>query len=242
MISKEFLKHYDILSYGRNRADVFRDLLDVCLYYLSAGMLAEDYARVEKQYNEQNMSLFLEMLNVIADNSEGFEDALGDIFMDFVSHGHNGQFFTPMNITDMMAMINGCEKLTPEQTVCDPACGSGRTLLSAAKICAEKNEGKRPKCYGSDIDITCVKMAVINMLMNSIPGEIAWMNALTLEHWRSYHIDLMLIRGMWLPTLKVTSAGETNFVRRLEDTIEKQPEIKTMILEKVIPTQLSFGF
>ena len=242
MIPKEFQAHYDRLCYGRSRANVFRDFLDVCLYYLSAGMLSEDYLKIEKQYKKEEMPLFLEMLNVVADNSEGFRDVLGDVFMEFVSHGHNGQFFTPMPITDMMAMINNCDNLTPEQSVCDPACGSGRTLLSAVAMCVKNNEGKRPRCYGSDIDISCVKMAVINMMMNSIPGEIAWMDTLRMEHWRSYCIDLILIGGMWFPTLKVMGAGQTRFVQRLEKAIEEKPEIKEQIMTKVNPVQLSFGF
>lgn len=76
-----------------------------------------------------------------------------------------------------MAFAVRCDELTPEQSVCDPTCGSGTLLLAAAKTCADKNQGRRPRCFGSDIDIICVKMAVVNMLMNSIPGEIAWMNA-----------------------------------------------------------------
>lgn len=241
MISKEFQKNYDRLCFSRSRENVFCDFLDVCLYYLSAGMLSEDYLRVEKQYKEE-MPLFLEMLHVVANDSEGFRDALGDAFMEFVSHGHNGQFFTPMHMSDMMALIAGCDSLTPDQSVCDPACGSGRMLLSAAKVCAEKNQNKRPYCYGSDIDITCVKMTTINMLMNSIPGEIAWMNAITLEHWRSYCIELILIGGIWFPSLKVKGAGETSFIKRLEETFEKSPEIKEQIIDKTKPVQLSLDF
>ena len=182
------------------------------------------------------------LLPAVADASEDFEDVLGGVFMEFVSHGYNGQFFTNMDIGKMMALAVSCDELTPEQSVCDPTCGSGTLLLAAAKTCANKNQGKRPKCYGSDIDITCVKMTVINMLMNSIPGEIAWMNAITMEHWRSYFIDLILIRGMWLPSLRVTGAGETCFITRLEQTFEESPQIKEQIIEKTKPVQLSFGF
>lgn len=113
---------------------------------------------------------------------------------------------------------------------------------AAAKTCADKNQGRRPRCFGSDIDIICVKMAVVNMLMNSIPGEIAWMNALTMEHWRSYCIDLILIGGIWFPSLKVKGAGETCFIKRLEQTFEKSPEIKEQITEKARPLQLSLNF
>ena len=37
-----------LLSVG-GYEEAFRDFLDVCLYYLSVGMLAEDYRRVEKK-------------------------------------------------------------------------------------------------------------------------------------------------------------------------------------------------
>lgn len=242
MILKEFQAHYNKLSLNRSRTDVFRDFLDVCLYYLSAGMLLEDYQRIKKKYKNDEIGSFLQMLHIVADNSEGFRDALGDVFMEYVSHGHNGQFFTPMPISDFMSLIIGADSLQPEQTVCDPACGSGRMLLSTAKACSEKHDGKRPFCYGSDIDITCVKMAVINMMLNSIPGEIAWMNALSMEHWRSYHISLILIGGMWFPTLKVTGAGETSFVGRLEKIMQEKPELKVQIMNKEKPEQLSFGF
>lgn len=80
------------------------------------------------------------------------------------------------------------------------------------------------------------------MMLNSIPGEVAWMNALSMEHWRSYHINLILIGGMWLPTLKVTGAGKTSFVGRLEKIMQEKPELKVQIMDKENPEQLSFEF
>lgn len=71
-------------------------------------------------------------------------------------------------------------------------------------------------CYGSDIDLICVKMTVVNLMMNSVPGEVAWMNTLTMQHWRSYHIDLQLIAGVWLPILKITEAGDTSLLGNLK--------------------------
>lgn len=54
-------------------------------------------------------------------------------------------------------------------------------------------------------------MTAINMLMNSVPGEIVWMNTLTLEHWRRYQLNLVRVANVWLPTFKnrkAMSAGE----------------------------------
>jgi hypothetical protein len=172
---------------------------------------------------------------------EGFCDVLGDMFMECVSHGNNGQFFTPIHVADLMACMGG-NRLKPKQSVCDSCCGSGRMLLSAVKKCAEENDGGRLFCYGSDIDLICVKMTVVNLMMNSVPGEVAWMNTLTMQHWRSYHIDLQLIAGVWLPILKITEAGDTSFIRKLENAMEDNSELKRSIQSNARATQLTFDF
>ena len=43
---------------------------DVCLYYLSVGMLAEDYRRVEKRYKPYEMELFVQMFYRVSEYSE----------------------------------------------------------------------------------------------------------------------------------------------------------------------------
>lgn len=47
---------------------------------------------------------------------------------------------------------------------------------------------------------------------------------------------------MWLPTLKVTGAGKTSFVGRLEKIMQEKPELKVQIMDKENPEQLSFEF
>lgn len=92
------------------------------------------------------------------------------------------------------------------------------------------------------MDLICVKMTVVNLMMNSVPGEVAWMNTLTMQHWRSYHIDLQLIAGVWLPILKITEAGDTSFVRKLENAMEDNSELKRSIQSNARATQLTFDF
>ena len=101
-----------------------------------------------------------------------------------------------MHISDFMAVVSGCEALRCGQSVYDPCCGSDRMLLSAVKASTKSDILNRPFCYGSDIDLDCVKMAAVNLLMNTILGEVAWMDALTLEYWRSYKIELVSVCGV----------------------------------------------
>ena len=93
-------------------------------------------------------------------------DVLGDFFMEHLSFGRNGQFFTPEHLCDMMAMIS-----MPADTnhILDPACGSGRMLMASAKL------HRYGKFYGADIDRTCCMMAVINFMARcscGTPGSI----------------------------------------------------------------------
>lgn len=79
MIPKEIMKLYEKLAFSRGYEEAFRDFLDVCLYYLSVGMLAEDYRRVEKRYKPYEMELFVQMFYRVSEYSEGFCDVLGDM-------------------------------------------------------------------------------------------------------------------------------------------------------------------
>lgn len=233
MIPKDFMTLFDRLSRVHSCVEVFKDFLDVFLFVLSCGKYREDYVRIDKLYDEQEKRTFMQMVQVVADHSEGFCDILGEVFMEYISHGHNGQFFTPQHVSDLMAGVT-CAGIRPGQSVYDPTCGSGRMLLSAVKSLSLTHPNGRIFCYGSDIDLTCVKMATINMLMNSIPGEIAWMNTLTLEHWKSFRTGLTRVGNVWLPTLLVLGAGDTDLVRHVEKTVKRSGY--------TTGTQLQFSF
>lgn len=75
-----------------------------------------------------------------------------------------GQFFTPPDICNLMADVSRCKK---EDRINDPACGSGRTLLSYFA----KAENKSGYYVGEDIDITSVKMAALNMMIHGMRGR-----------------------------------------------------------------------
>ena len=105
MIPKEIMKLYEKLAFSRGYEEAFRDFWDVCPYYLSVRMLAEDYRRVEKRYKPSEMEVFVQMFYRVSEYSEGFCDVLGDMFMECVSHGNNGQFFTPIHVADLMACM-----------------------------------------------------------------------------------------------------------------------------------------
>lgn len=192
----DFKKCFEKLSYRHSYSETFTHFLDFALWMLDPLKNREPVNYLENIYEGKDAhamcDMFYNWVDACDNNGEGFHDALGEIFMEFVSHGRNGQFFTPQPICEMMSIMTAP---TPEdgETVSDPACGSGRTLLAAAK------RNRKLKFYGADNDITCCKMAALNMIINTMAGEITHMNSLTLEHYRSYHIKVYNIEGKFLP-------------------------------------------
>lgn len=186
---------FESLCRKESKWTVFNSILDFTLiayrYHPTGEALQAAHQQLTTWPEKEAITSFLTEMTDL--QPEGFGDPLGEFYMMHISYGHLGQYFTPEPITDMLAHMNIGDNPQPGQTVLDPACGSGRTLLAAAKI------NRHLRFYGADLDATCCKMALINMLLNSLTGEIAHMNSLTNEFYRGYHCQTKLINGYHHP-------------------------------------------
>jgi hypothetical protein len=168
----------------------FDTLLDFALFMFLANPTEEECKAFNE--NRQNETM-LEAVQMLGELSEGYHDSLGDMFMECISHGENSQFFTPEHICDFMAKIND----NAGESICDPNCGSGRLLLKSLQSSREQHNIE-PTLYGCDLDHRCVRMTLLNICLNSGRGDIEWGNTLTLEIFKTYHIDRVLIGGKWM--------------------------------------------
>lgn len=231
---KEFADMFNSFVYRFSNSEVFNDFLDYCLVVFKWWDPNRDFSYWEDKYKELYPK-FLEMFNLLGIASEnggvGFHDALGDLFMELVSHGRNGQFFTPDNITDMIAQCLNI-KIEDGQNILDPACGSFRMLLSAAK------ENRKANFFGCDNDIACCKMSVINLLLNSITGEIAWMDSLKMEYHKSWFCYTVNLHGINYPIYDIIEDKEISPLwKRHIDTFERN--IATRETDNVIVEESS---
>jgi predicted RNA methylase len=230
----KFISCFERLSYSQDYATTFSSFLDFALWRLApycAEQMKDNLNRLNKMYKEDLSPVICEMFNCwseASDNAgEGFYDVLGDLFMDCVSHGKNGQFFTPQPVCDMMAQMTYGNDLAEGKSICDPACGSGRMLLSVGKL------QRKLRFYGADNDHTCVKMAVLNLLVNTMEGEIAWMNSLSMEHYKSYHIKPILMGTHYVPFLTIGNKDDTSFVRKKVAENRLGTEMKQEVVQKI---------
>ena len=186
---------FDRLSRHDSPWTTFHSILDFFLlphrYYPTGEELAAAHQQLLAWPDKE---IIVEFLTAMTDlQPEGFQDPLGEFYMMNISHGRLGQYFTPEHVCDMMAQINVGNDPQPGQTVLDPACGSGRTLLAVAKI------NRHLHFYGADLDPICCKMALVNMLLNSLTGEIANMNSLSNEFYRGYKVRTLLVGEHYQP-------------------------------------------
>ncbi|RYY49288.1 MAG: SAM-dependent DNA methyltransferase [Chitinophagaceae bacterium] len=190
---KELLNAFEHYAYGQSLYTAFTDMLDwTLLPFKRYENKSEQQAALDTYRNHKKVNELIELVKMIGDLAEGFRDPLGELFMQAISNGHNGQYFTPEPICDMMAMMQMGD-LADGSKINDPACGSGRMLLAAAKI------NRSSLLYGADLDITCCKIALLNMLLNSLTGEIARMNTLSNEFYKGFKVDTMLVDGYHMP-------------------------------------------
>jgi type I restriction-modification system DNA methylase subunit len=225
---KEFTKLFNQLAHRHSYLEVFNDFLDMVIYALANQQYEEEYKQLISKYSKEEQEkfahLFAEMVILMDGDGRGYVDALGEYFMIHITRGHNGQFFTPTSVTDFMALIVGDEPPVRNKTICDPACGSGRMLLSFAKSNTKDNW-----FFAADLDHTCVKMCVINLCLNGMKGQVAHMNSLSLDMYCVYEIYLDAKR-FYIPTIRKIniedSVFHTNKEAFLKAHFEKQETIK----------------
>lgn len=107
-------------------------------------------------------------------------DTKGDIYEYLLSKlataGRNGQFRTPRHIIKMMVEL---VKPTPNDTICDPACGTGGFLLESSEYLREnhldlfnnqtlKHHFNNDMFFGFDTDDTMLSISAMNMIMHGI--------------------------------------------------------------------------
>jgi type I restriction-modification system DNA methylase subunit len=217
---KKLLSEFERYAHGQSLHSAFTEMLDwILLPFNKYCTQTEQDQALETYRTHPKVNQLVTLVTIIGDLSENFCDPLGELFMQAISNGHNGQYFTPENISDFMASISLGDNSTPGQTVCDCACGSGRMLLSAAKI------NRSLLLYGADLDIICCKMALLNMLLNSLTGEIAHMDSLSNDFYKGFKVSTALIDGYHTPYY--TEFTDTQLSRIWLRPLETKPKFTT---------------
>jgi type I restriction enzyme M protein len=139
--------------------------------------------------------LLAKVVDLIAEIPMEDRDTKGDLYEYMLSKiataGQNGQFRTPRHIIQLMVEL---VVPTPNDFICDPACGTCGFLIAAAEYLRRYHPGmlldERPRAHfhksmfhGFDFDNTMLRIGSMNMLLHGIENpDIRYRDSLAQDH------------------------------------------------------------
>jgi type I restriction enzyme M protein len=130
--------------------------------------------------------------------------------------GQNGQFRTPKHIREMMVKL---VDLTPDDLICDPACGTAGFLVSAAEYIRTKFESTMLQSQwesyagemftGFDTDRTMLRISAMNLMLHSITHpHIDYLDSVSKGNFISGKYDVMLANPPFKGTVDAESIND----------------------------------
>lgn len=160
---------------------------DASLGFTNPGILSKTINSLDELYKDDIKSL----------------DMQGDLYEYMLSKlsvaGQNGQFRTPKQIRDMMVQLR---KPSPDNMICDPACGTAGFLISAAEYIREHYPNMTDKQWelfdtdtfsGFETDPTMLRISAMNLMLHSITRpEVKWQDSISKNNEIKDRYDLIL--------------------------------------------------
>lgn len=201
--------------------DVFRDFVEMSALSIANRIpLSQDqyekrekrYLEIAGKYDKEQLETFGKALGqvAIAIEEEG-GDVLGDCYMGLpgLANEHTGQFFTPFDVSKMMALMSGVADLTRERkakgeivTMCEPCIGAGSIAVAHVEVVRDAGIDFADTLHvtGIDIDSRCAHMAYIALALRGVPAVVVHGNALSLEEWDRWYTPAHIANG-WFEKL-----------------------------------------
>lgn len=130
--------------------------------------------------------------------------------------GQNGQFRTPRHIREMMVKLLAP---TPDDRICDPACGTAGFLVSSAEYIRQKYESEMTAeqwerfngeaFTGFDTDRTMLRLSAMNLMLHSISNpDINYADSVSKQHDVSDAYDIILANPPFTGTIDAESIND----------------------------------
>jgi len=147
-------------------------------------------------------------------------DMQGDLYEYMLSKlataGQNGQFRTPKHIREMMVALL---QPTPDDVICDPACGTAGFLVSSAEYIRKNYEDVMtpeqwehfagPAFTGFDTDRTMLRISAMNLMLHSISTpEIDYLDSVSKQNVISDKFSVCLANPPFKGTVDAESIND----------------------------------
>ena len=221
-----FVRLFKTIAPHHHRYEVFRDFVTMSAYSLQNAVhfdqaIEDEYLQLASKYNKADL---IGISNLLAEVVMGLErqigDYLGSTFMSLeLGSDHIGQFFTPYEVSRMMAKVTGEDDITlPEGqdfiTVSEPAAGAGGMVIAFTEAFMEAGFNPQTQLWAScwDIDPVAARMCFIQLSLLHIPAEVVVGNTLSgkvyqVMHTPAHHLGLWDLKLRGRKNTAANSAG-----------------------------------
>lgn len=265
----EFVRSFNRIAAHRHRYEVFRDFVTMAAISMhnaihQAPALEEEYLRIVKRYERDQVTELCSLLAKLVVLLEPEpQDVLGPLYMELeLGNTNTGQFFTPHEISELMARLTYGEELKtlhkPFITLSEPACGAGGMVLAFVKVMLSHGHdpAKRLWVQCQDVDRTAALMCYLQLSLWNVPGAVIVGNTLAMEVREVFYTPAHYL-GFWEYRLRnrtdeaaasaLTATGvqdvATGCVASVADAEIQEPPIPIVRSgAKSTQTQFDFGF
>ncbi|MGW0436705.1 type I restriction-modification system subunit M [Micromonospora sp. NPDC003197] len=134
----------------------------------------------DARFTIPNAALLSRVVDMLDDIPMDERDTKGDLYEymlgKIATAGHNGQFRTPRHIIQLMVEMTAPG---PDDTICDPACGTAGFLVEASEYVRREHSQKlydakrrdhfhHDMFHGYDFDNTMLRIGSMNMLLHGV--------------------------------------------------------------------------
>lgn len=227
-----FVTLFNSIARHKHRYTVFSDFVIICAIALHNAIcmseeLEKEYLEIVGRYSKEEVNTFCELYAILVNLLEPEpNDILGSLYMELeLTSSNNGQFFTPHEVSLLLAKITYGEVLDnlkkPFITLSEPACGAGGMVLAFVNEMLKKGFNPAEKLFVNCIDIDRVAglMCYVQLSLWHVPAEIIIGNTLTLNFREVYYTPSYYL-GNWDAKLKTHHGVEKlrDFIRKAECT------------------------
>jgi len=255
---KDFFTTFRSLAPHKHRYDVFKDFVTMTACSLHNAICPnqareDEYLAIINAYNKEDRMAFPKLMAKLVEILEPEpRDILGPLYMELeISSKDQGQFFTPPELSDLMAQMTVAVKPSDFETgfinLSEPACGAGGMVLSVVKMMTRNRIIPSDNLWvqAIDIDRLAALMCFVQLSLWHVPAQIIVGDTLRWQHREVWHTPAHYM-GFWNAKLARRAneqALQTVACAQVSKPLSKPvPEVKSVDTGDGSPIQLGFDF
>lgn len=193
---KDIVKQLEHFRYTKGVREAFCDCMEfealrlaiTCEAFTNFNGRFDRWSQILNSYEGKEQTHFLatcrNIQNLLSGLVINYGDYLGELYMEIeAGNKHAGQFFTPYDISRLIAKITLGETLPEKKifTLNEPACGSGGMIIAVLEELDRLgfNYADKALVVANDIDRNCVNMAYLQLSYAGVPAVVKHQDTLT---------------------------------------------------------------